>query len=268
MKRFGFLTSLLIAGSLAFAGPVLAAAPTNDTYASRTVIGSIPFSDSVDTTQATTDADDVVPGCVPPARDASVWYELTAASDRTIEVITKASTYSAGVTVATGSPGSFAFVTCGPTSVTFDASAGVTYAILVFDHQADGGGNGGTLEITVDEVAPPPPPPVVDVKVDPVGRFNARTGSATITGTISCTGTADGASIDVQLRQTVGRFVITGFGSVQSLCDGTARAWSVEVIADNGLFKGGRAAAVTSAFAFGPGGFGTDSEEGTVTLRR
>ncbi len=268
MKRFGFIASLFMAGSLAFAAPVLAAAPTNDTYADRTVIGSLPFADSVDTTEATTDADDTVPGCVPPAADASVWYELTATSDATIEINTKASTYSAGITVATGSPGNFSLVTCGPTSLTFEASAGIPYAILVFDHQADGGGNGGTLEITVEEVAPPPPAPVVDVTVNPVGSFNAKTGSATITGTVTCIGLADGANIDVQLRQTVGRFVITGFGSVQSPCDGTVRSWSAEVVPDNGLFKGGRAASVTSAFAFGPGGFGTDSEERSVTLRR
>ena len=38
---------------------MLAAAPGNDAYASRTVIGSIPFSQTLDTSAATTDANDV-----------------------------------------------------------------------------------------------------------------------------------------------------------------------------------------------------------------
>lgn len=265
MKRLGILMSLLMAGSLAFAAPVLAAAPTNDTYVGRTVITSVPFSESIDTTEATTDADDAVPGCIPPATDASVWYEVTAAADGGLVVDVSTSTYSAGVTIATGSPGSFSLVNCGASAVGFEASAGQTYAILVFDFQADGGGNGGTLNISVVEI---PPPPVVDVTVDPFGHFNATTGSATITGTVTCTGTAAVALISLSLRQTIGRFTITGFGGTESVCDGTTHAWSIEVFGDNGLFKGGRAVSVTSAFACGFSGCGEDFEERIVQLRR
>ena len=271
MKRLGILTSLFVVGGLAFASPVLAAAPSNDTYAGRTVIGSLPFSDSIDTTEATTDAADTEAkaGCGALPTDASVWYELTTKSDATIDVNTKASSYLAGVIVVTGGPGSFAPVACDATAVSFGASAGATYAILVFDFQGDGGGNGGTLDITIDEILPPPPPPVVDVTVDSVGHFNANTGAATITGIVTCTGVVDFGGIQVQLRQTVGRFVISGLGSTQFFgCDGTAHPWSAVVVADNGLFKGGRTSSVTSVFAFGPGGLGQDSEERSVTLRR
>lgn len=265
MKRFGVLTSLLMAGNLAFAAPVLAAAPTNDTYTGRTMIGSVPFSESIDTTDATTDADDSIPGCVPPATDASVWYELTAASDGGLVVDVSTSSYSAGVTIATGSPGSFFLVNCGAGTVGFEASAGQTYAIVVFDFQADGVGNGGTLNITVAEI---PPPPVVDVTVDPTGSFNSNTGSATISGSVTCTGSADFGFIELQLRQQVGRFIISGSGSTDFVCDGTSQPWSVEVFADNGLFKGGRAASVTFAIACGSFGCGEDFEERIVQLRR
>lgn len=264
MKRLGVLAILLMTGSLAFAAPVLAAAPANDTYAGRTVIGSIPFSESIDTTEAKTDADDAVPGCVPPATDASVWYQLTAASTGGLVVDVSTSTYSAGVTIATGSPGSFSLVNCGAGAVGFEATAGETYAIVVFDFQADGGGNGGTLNITVAEI---PPPPVVDVTVAATARFN-KSGSATITGTITCTGGADFGFIELQLRQRVGRFIISGFGSTEFVCDGTTQPWSVEVVADNGLFKGGRAASVTFAIACGIFSCGQDFEERIVQLRR
>ncbi len=266
MKRFAILTSLFMAGSLAFAAPVLAAVPGNDLYGGRTVIGSIPFSESVDTTEATTDADDAEANaqCGAPATEASTWYEITAAADGGLVVDVSSSTYAAGVIVATGSPGSLSVINCGPFAVAFGTSAGQTYAILVFDFEV-GAGNGGTLNITVDEI---PPPPVVDVTVDPVGQFNARTGSATITGTVTCTGAADFAFIEVQLRQAVGRFTITGFGFIEFPCDGTSQSWSVEVFADNGLFKGGRSLAVTFAVACGVFDCGFDFEERVVRLRR
>ena len=266
MKRVAFLISIVALLSLGMAAPVLAAVPGNDTYAGRTVIGSAPFGESVDTTEATSDADDAEANaqCGAPATEASVWYELTAASDGGLVVDVSTSTYPAGVTIVTGSSGSFELVTCGPFAVAFGAAAGQTYAILVFDFEA-GASNGGTLNITVDEL---PPPPVVDVTVDPVGHFNPRTGSATITGNVACTGAAEFAFIQVQLRQTVGRFTITGFGFNEFLCDGTTQPWSVEVFADNGLFRGGRAVSVTFAQACTVFGCGEDFEERIVMLRR
>lgn len=266
MKRYAILVSLVIASSLAFAAPVLAAPPSNDIYAGATVIGSVPFSESLDTTEATTDADDVAANaaCGAPATEASVWYEITPAADGGLVVDVSSSDYPAGVLVVTGSPGSFSLVTCGPGTVAFPTSAGVTYSILVFDFEP-GGTNGGTLNITVGDI---PPPPVVDVSVDPTGTFNAQTGSATITGTVTCTGTADFAYIDVQLRQTVGRFTVSGYGFLEFACDGTTQPWSLEVSPDNGLFKGGRSVAVTFAVACGSFACGEDFEEAIVRLRR
>ena len=157
MKRLAILSSLLMIISLGAATPVLAAAPANDVYAGREPI-AVGDSLTVDTSQATTDADDTElnTGCGAPATDASVWYELTATADTFIAIDVSASTYSAGVAVATGSPGSFEVVACGPGATVFEAAPGETYAILAFDDQGDGGGNGGTLKIQVAEVPPPP----------------------------------------------------------------------------------------------------------------
>lgn len=266
MKRLTIVISAL-ALIIAAAAPVLAAAPGNDDYAGRVPIGSLPFSDSLDTTDATTDADDVEANadCGAPSTDASVWYEFTADVDGGIVVDVSGSTYTAGVIIATGSPGSLVVVTCGPDAVAFGTSAGETYAILAFDDQYDGGGNGGTLNITVDAL---PPPPVIDVTVNPVGRFDARTGAATISGSVACSGDASYAWIEVTLRQAVGRFFVNGYGGMDVLCDGTTRAWSVEVLPDSGLFKGGRTASVTFAVACGTFDCGFDFEERIVRLRR
>ena len=68
------------------AAPAAAAPPANDVFGEAVVIdpGSLPFSTSQDTTDATTDADDaeiaaLCPGGGPPFTDASVWYAFTPA---------------------------------------------------------------------------------------------------------------------------------------------------------------------------------------------
>jgi hypothetical protein len=268
MKRAATVIGLVALFLITTASPVLAAPPRpgNDDYDGRTVIGSIPFSDSVDTTRAGTDADDeeINAQCGAPATDASVWYEYTAPADGSILVDVSGSSYSAGVAVATGSPGSFSVIACGPGFTAFATVAGETYTILAFDDQQDGAGNGGRLEIVVDVA---PPPPEVDVTVDPTGTFNSQTGSATITGSVTCTGQADFAFIDLEVRQRVGRFVISGFGSTDFTCDGTTQSWSVEVVPSNGVFKGGQAVTVTFAVACGPIECGFDEQQTTVKLR-
>ena len=267
MKRSAFVLGLVALLIITTASPVLAAPPPgNDKYAGRIAIGSLPFSDTVDTTKAGTDANDeeVNAQCGAPATDASVWYELTAPSDGVVLIDVFASTYSAGVIVATGSPGSFSVLACGPGAVAFGTVTGETYAILAFDDQLDGSGNGGTLQIVVDQA---PPPPEVEVTVNPVGTFNSSTGSATISGTVTCTGDADFTFIDVEVRQRVGRLVISGFGSTEFACDGTAHSWSVEVFPSNGLFKGGQTVTVTFAVACGIFECGFDEQQTKVTLR-
>jgi hypothetical protein len=265
MKRIALLTSLVMAFSLAFAAPVFAAPPSNDLFTGATPVTSLPFTDSLDTTEATTDADDAEANaeCGAPATDASVWYQLTATADELLVVDVSGSDYSAGVIVVTGVPGAFTLVTCGPLAVAFATTTGETYSILAFDDQEDGGGNGGTLNITIDLA---PPPPTVDVTVDPVGQFTSS-GSAIISGTVTCEGDAEFTSLEVELRQRVGRLIITGFGATDFACDGTTQPWSLEVFGQNGIFKGGRSVALTFAIACGAIDCGVDVEEATVRLR-
>jgi hypothetical protein len=254
-------TAVITTGAPAFAAP-----PSNDTYAGRQVV-SIGFSDTVDTSEATTDADDAAMNatCGAPATDASVWYEITPASDGGIAVDVSESSYSAGVLVATGNPtDGFQIVTCAPGAAGWFAQAGETYAVLAIDDQFDGGGNGGTLRINVTEI---PPPPEIDVTVNRFGTFNSKTGSATISGTVTCTGDAQFAGLDTEVRQNVGRFTITGFGFTEVFCDGATRPWTLEVTPFNGKFAGGKAVSVTFAFACGFFDCGIDFEERIVQLR-
>jgi len=266
VRRAAVSALVLTTAVITTGAPAFAAAPSNDTYAGRQAV-SIGFSDTVDTTEATTDADDAAMNetCGAPATDASVWYEFTSASDVGVAVDVSDSSYSAGVLVATGNPtDGFEIVACAPGATGWLAEAGVTYAVLAIDDQLDGGGNGGTLAINVSEI---PPPPEIDVTVNRTGSFNSKTGAATITGTVTCVGDADFAGIETEVRQNVGRFTIVGFGFTEVTCDGATRPWSLEVIPDNGKFSGGKAVTVTLAFACGVFDCGVDFEERIVQLR-
>jgi hypothetical protein len=246
--------------------PAVAAPPSNDTIAGATVV-SLGFRQELDTTEATTDADDAQlnASCGVPATDASVWYSFTAAADGGVVVDVSQSDYSAGILVGVGTPGNLETVACGPGTVGFTAVAGTTYYILVIDDQLDGGGNGGTLRISINEA---PPPPTVDITVDPIAQVDPQTGVVYLTGTYICTN-ADFIEVFGEARQAVGRFVVVGsFDFIEEgTCDGTVHTWSATVFPQNGKFAGGKAMTVTFAFACGTFECADDYVEQTVRLR-
>ncbi len=173
------------------------------------------------------------------------------------------SDYSAGAIVASGGPGAWVLEACAPGAVGWFATVGQTYTILAFDDQFDGAGNGGTLDITIDVA---PPPPSIDITVNPTGGFT-KAGSAIISGTVTCTGAADFASVEAEVRQSVGRVAtVRGFGFFETTCDGTTQQWTIEAIPDSGLFRGGKAVSVTFAIACGAFDCGVDFEERIVKL--
>lgn len=251
LTRVGAMMVAVLLGLLA-AGPAYAAPPSNDVFAGALTIGSIPASVTQDVTEATTDGNDADANadCGAPALDASVWYAVTPAADTALLVDVTDSSYPAGVLVVTGAPGNFQLVTCGPGAVAFEALAGVTYYLLIIDDQSDGAGNGGTLRLTVAEA---PPPPELTVTVNERARFNPRTGSATVSGTITCVGDVDFTFVDVQLEQAVGRGEVVGFGSLDVDCDGSVQPWSIEIFPTFGKkFAGGKSATFTFAVSCGP----------------
>jgi hypothetical protein len=246
----------------------MAAGPGNDTLGGATVAAP-GFSQALDTTQATTDLDDHAANanCGAPATDASVWYSYTAPGDGGVVVDVSGSSYSAGVIVVSGAPGAFVLENCGPGATVFTATAGTTYHVLAFDDQGDGGGNGGTLQVSFSDA---PPPPKVDVSVDPTGYVNAKTGIATISGTVTCTD-ADFVATFTQLSQRIGvRATVFGSGGLfldGSACTGSAQKWTSEVIPQGGKFAGGKSASFTLSFACGRVQCTDGYSEQTVKLR-
>jgi hypothetical protein len=251
--------------ALAIAAPASAAPPANDTFAGAVTISTLPFSQTLSTTEATTDATDTQANanCGAPATEASVWYSFTPSSDVTVGVDVSASDYSAGVIVVTGTPGNLTLVNCGPGFVGFSATSGTTYHILAFD-DTPGSGNGGTLNIDVSEVQAPE----AHVTVDPSGTFNTHTGTATVSGTFTCTNAPDFAFIDVTVTQHVGRFTITGANEVPAdPCDGQSHSWSADVAGSTGRFGGGKATVDAFLVACGPIDCASDEATQTIHLK-
>jgi hypothetical protein len=117
----------LALGAIGISAPAaLAAPPGNDTFGGATA-ATLGFSEVLDTTEATTDADDAQlnESCGAPATDASVWYAFTG-SDIGVVVDVSQSDYTAGVLVGSGSQGNLLLEACGPGAVGFFASAGTT----------------------------------------------------------------------------------------------------------------------------------------------
>lgn len=251
MKTIIKLLAVLVLALSTLGVSALAAPPTNDTFTGATTANN-GFSETIDTAEATTDSDDTQlnASCGAPATDASVWYAFTASSDGVLAIDVTSSSYSAGVLVGVGSQGNLQTVACGPGTVAFFATAGTTYYVLAIDDQFDGGGNGGQLSISFNEVQSPV---LEDFTVNRFGSVNAQTGIATISGSYTC---SHGEFINVfgDARQNVGRVATisgSGFFFDDGTCDGLPHPWSFDVVPQSGKFAGGKAMTVTFAFACG-----------------
>ncbi len=256
------LTALVLTGLLAlYAAPVLAATPANDDFDSAVVIPGIPYSDALDTSGATTSADD--PDCV--GQGPTVWYTFTPSTDMRLAANTFGSDYDTTLSVYNGSRGALIQIACNDdafglqSQVAFDALAGETYYFMV---GAFAGGPGGNLVFYLDIAGPPLE---FGLDLNPTGSVKPSTGIATMSGTVFCSKPAF-VQLFGQLEQRAGRVIIRGFFGDTFDCDGVT-PWSVTVSGDNGLFAGGRATFTAEAIAFSQDGdFGYDFESLTVRL--
>jgi hypothetical protein len=142
----------LAAVAVAFPASALASPPANDAFASASAIGSLPFTDSVDTSQGTTEAGEPSGGC-PSYGGGTVWYTFTPSSNEVVRVDTSASNYNNTVNVYSGtSLNTLNYVACNYwySPVTFHAAANTTYYIQVGNYFST-----GTLNLSVSMVPPP-----------------------------------------------------------------------------------------------------------------
>jgi hypothetical protein len=234
----------LLAASIA---PVAASAPANDSYRTAIRIDSIPFTNSQDTTEATSSSTD--PGyCHDPSlgRDpATVWYSYTATSSGPLGVTTFGSDYDTTLYVGTLKGSRLQVVACGDDSrtlqsaVRFDAVTGQTFYFVV-GTSPFAGVNGGNLVFNLDVG---PVKQVVDLVVDPVGHLSGT--NVVFQGTVSCTAPTTFQSVVVaELTQSIdGREAAgTGFFDITS-CPGSDIPFEIRVPNDIGKFRPGEATA-------------------------
>lgn len=255
------LSLLVLVGALVMGvGPAPAwAAPANDTFAGAEEVVLPAVIGPVDTTGATTDAADAeaATACGFPGYVASstVWYRFTPAEDTVLRIDSYESSYPVVTAVLTGAPGSFVAVACGSSTVALEG--GTTYAMLVADSSAGGGGD-LVLGLRTGEA----PELTIAVAGATVAK---KTGVATVTGTATCTAGAFGY-LEGTLSQRVGRVAtISGYGFTTLVCDGTPHTWSATFTPYSGKFAGGKAE--LSFYASVWNDFGTDVEQRTVTVK-
>jgi hypothetical protein len=137
---------------LGASGTAMAALPANDELANATQIDSLPFSDSVDTTDAT--QRDGEGGCGPPTH--TVWYKIALPRDATLSIHVRASGFNnPSVSLwSNGVPPSASVICGGPEGdLTYRAQAGQTYYLQVgtrFFWEP-----GGHVVVNVEEIAAP-----------------------------------------------------------------------------------------------------------------
>jgi len=253
---------------------VQAATPANDDIASAADIGSIPFSDSLDTTGGTIGATD--PGyCFAPEigpDPASVWYTYTAAASGPLLATTFGSDYDTTLYVGTADgAGGIAVLGCSDdtrsheSAVRFDAAAGETY-LFAASASPFGGGVGGNLVFNLDEG---PPAQVVELHVDPTGSFDGY-GVARIRGTVSCAAPAPlGSLVVIELNQRVGNrdLPATAFLDIEG-CPGNEIPFVAPVTSPYGKYRGGQVTAQVIFAACSDFECGSETIDLRISLRR
>jgi hypothetical protein len=217
-----------------FTAPALAAVPSNDRFANAKPV-TLGFSETVDTTKARTEALDAqaLQECGAPAVSATVWYAIQGDGSRVL-VDLRGTSYVPGFAVVTGSPGNFTFVTCDAYYGAFDSVAGATYYVMAFDGQEDGLGKGGSLQIAFNRSVLPK----LTFSVNSNGTLDSSSGSATISGSYSCSTETPGNEFTVFVDAKQGK--LTGRGEFTGPCDGTTHSWAAVVAPEGGQFTSGK----------------------------
>ncbi|MCY1077090.1 hypothetical protein [Archangium lansingense] len=147
--------------------------PPNDDIANATVVGGLPFQDTLDTASATTGQNPPDPDCF--GNDHTVWYVFTPDTDGPFTVRTG----TGPVSVYTGTPGQLTQIACAAqTEVTFEAQAGVTYFIMSASLEDFAGGR--TFFSLFRHLE-------LKLSLERQGSVSGATGVATVTGSVSCT---------------------------------------------------------------------------------
>jgi hypothetical protein len=151
--RTFFVLVFILAQFMTGITPALAAVPANDNFAGAVVITSLPFSATVDNTDATIEPGEPYAGCAFPFR--SVWYSFTPTENVAVQVDMAGSTVGGAVQILRASGPTISDLTnlaCAfsGSSANLQFDGGTTYYLRV-----DSNGQAGNLQINLQQLTPP-----------------------------------------------------------------------------------------------------------------
>jgi hypothetical protein len=152
--RYGLLLGLTLITLAAWGvHPASAAPPANDNFAAATVV-SVPFSDALNDSEATTEPLEPDPSCA--VFDKTVWYSFTPSSNANYAISTAGSNHLNAIGIYTGpSLVALAELDCDDssqagTALGLSALAGTTYRIQIGPDVSSGPNPGGNLVVVID----------------------------------------------------------------------------------------------------------------------
>jgi hypothetical protein len=269
VRRFTAVVVVVTIAGVINAGVAMAAPPTNDTEASAVVVDAVPFTHSMDTTEAT-------PGgprfCW---NSASVFYRFTPTEDVRVQADLIGTEYDPTLGVYTRDvDGQVQAIGCNDdrfglaSGLRFRASAGTTYYFIVGQCCSNGRTGGGDLVFTLSHVVAERL--TLSFELAGTGTVDAETGIATISGTVTCN---KRAAIDVggtlrQLREEI--FLARGDWSTygEACTPGTPLELSFEVDTSTGVVFGSGEATARRFYLSGYDGWREGYYENDVVTSR
>ena len=242
LRKIGVLAvGALALATLSVLSPASAVVPTNDNWQTATSVtaGDLPYTNTVDTTDATKDA------AGPPTRwrDHSVWYHLRVATDRKLFMRLVGTSDTASLRLyhakhAADSPDTWTLVnrastwgTSDPVGFVQKVNGGEHYYLMVSNHR---GYSGGTATLNVRA------PAHLTYSMAKFGKFAPVDGSAVVHGMLTASRPTS-VEIYVQLRQAVGDHVVrSGAEKTFQLTTTDPTPWTMRISAGR-PFKAGRA---------------------------
>jgi hypothetical protein len=181
---------------LYFRANALPPPPANDLLADSKVILALPYDEEQDVTNAGRAAEDPwVCGAAPPpyvselSTVPNVWYAWTPDEETVLSVHTGESNFLTTISAFRGTQDALVPLACARGHLSFTAAAGQTYRFMIDETPGSGvlgPGFGGITHLILRTTFHGAPPLHIGARIDSDGSFEARTGSGSLHGVVTC----------------------------------------------------------------------------------